>query len=131
MCEEKTFYTTDAIFPTVLRRSEVVDVQVVSISPLDNALVNVENKTRDLAALYVKYSALSKTTQVISTNTLSMALNSAVDTPHGGVPSYRQMFLSSEYIDRNPDRAAQIDKLGKAIDEHVSCLLLIHPTNVY
>lgn len=118
--EEKTFFTTEAMFPTVLRRSEVVHVEVHLISPIDSALAEVEKKTQDLAGLYVKFSALSKTGQPVSTNALSMALNEAVDTPGQGVPAFRQMFLMPDYADRNPDLVPKIEKLNKAIEEHVS-----------
>ena len=43
---EKTYLTTEEYFPTVLRRSEVVAVQVVPISPVETALLEVEQRTR-------------------------------------------------------------------------------------
>ncbi|KAI0717219.1 cytoplasmic protein [Cerioporus squamosus] len=118
---EKTYLTTEEYFPTVLRRSEVVSLQVVSISPVETALLEVEQRTRELAGLNQKYSSLSKTAQHISTNALAMSLNAAVDAPlNSGVGAFRQVFLSEDYVARYPERAEQIDKLRNAIDEQLS-----------
>lgn len=123
---EKTYFTTEEAFPTVLRRSEVVGLEVVEISPLENALNEVEQKTKELAALNMKYQALAKTSQLVSTNALAMSLNSAVDAPlNTGIASYRQMFFGPDYVARNPERAEHVDKLRAAIDEQV-CHTLFH-----
>ncbi|KAF8070275.1 C2 domain in Dock180 and Zizimin proteins-domain-containing protein [Lyophyllum atratum] len=126
---EKTYFTTEEAFPTVLRRSEVVALEVAEISPLENALSEVELKTKELAALNMKYQALAKTSQLVSTNALAMSLNSAVDAPmNTGIASYRQLFFSPDYVARNPERAELVDKLRAAIDDQVrvidSCLKL-------
>jgi dedicator of cytokinesis protein 3 len=121
---EKMYFTTEEIFPTVLRRSEVVQVQVAEISPLENALNEVELKTKELSSLYQKYQALAKTAQHVSTNALAMSLNSAVDAPlNTGIASYRQTFFSPDYLARNPERAEMVEKLKVAIDEQVSAKL--------
>ena len=121
---EKTFLTTEEYFPTVLRRSEVVDTQVANISPVETALLEVELRTRELAGLNQKYSSLAKTAQHISTNALAMSLNAAVDAPmNSGVGTFRQVFLSEEYVSKHPERAEQVDKLRSAIDEQVCALL--------
>lgn len=121
---EKTYLTTEETFPTVLRRSEVVDVTVVEISPIESALQVVEERTRDLQGLNQKYATLAQTAGTIPTTPLSMALNSAVDAPHNdGVAHFRQMFLSGDYLARYPDRTEQAEKLRAAIDEQVCALL--------
>jgi dedicator of cytokinesis protein 3 len=121
---EKTYYTTEEVFPTVLRRSEVINVEVVEISPLQNALQEVEEKTKELSALHLKYQALAKTTQDVSTNALAMSLNGAVDAPQNtGIASYRQVFFSPDYVARNPERAELVERLRVAIDEQVNGLL--------
>jgi dedicator of cytokinesis protein 3 len=80
-------------FPTVLRRSEVVEIRVAEISPIENALNDVETKTRELEELEKRYLVLANTERAtINSNPLSMALNVAVDAPkkEGGVPLYRR-----------------------------------------
>ena len=117
---EKTYFTTEEAFPTVLRRSEVVAMEVLEISPIENALTEVESKTKELASLNMRYASLAKTAQAVSTNALSMSLNSAVDAPvEGGISSYRQLFFASDYVARYPERAELVEKLRKAIDEQV------------
>ena len=124
---EKTFYTTEEAFPTVLRRSEVVTLEVAEISPLENALQEVEEKTAELAGLHQKYQALAKTAQDVSTNALAMSLNSAVDAPlNTGIASYRQIFFSPDYIARNPERAEMVEKLRSAIDDQVRLLFFFY-----
>lgn len=121
---EKTYFTTEEAFPTVLRRSEVVGLEVVEVSPLENALIEVETKTKELAALDTRFRSLAKTSQVVPTNALAMCLNSAVDTPaNAGIASYRQSFFSPDYVTRNPERAGLVEKLRSAIDEQVGPLL--------
>ncbi|THH15128.1 hypothetical protein EW146_g5303 [Bondarzewia mesenterica] len=126
---EKTYFTTEESFPTVLRRSEVVAREVLEISPIETALHEIEQKTRELDQLNMRYSALSKTSQVVSTNPLSMTLNNVVDAPlNGGIARYRQTFLTSDYISRYPERAEVVERLKNSIDEQVriidSCLRL-------
>ncbi|KAH8119460.1 cytoplasmic protein [Phellopilus nigrolimitatus] len=116
----KGYFTTEETFPTVLRRSEVVDIHTVEISPMESALNDIEQKNKELNTLKVKYSTLAKTGQPVSTNALSMTLNNAVDAPvSGGIFLYREAFLSPEYLVQNPDRADMVQKLRDAIDEQV------------
>lgn len=112
-------YTTEQAFPTVLRRSDITDTEVVLISPVENALQEVEQKTRELASFHLRYAALAKTTQSFSTNSLSMSLNGAVDPSQTTIPSYREIFFDASYIDRHPDRSEQVDRLRTAMDDQV------------
>jgi len=117
---EKTYFTTEETFPTVLRRSEVIAMEVLEISPVENALNAVEQKTKELAQLNIKYSALAKTSQDVSTNALAMSLNTIVDAPtNTGIASYRNTFFTADYLNKHPERAEVIEKLKTAIDEHV------------
>ncbi len=125
---EKTYLTTEEAFPTVLRRSEVVDVAIVEISPVETALHEVQVRTRELDGLCQRYSALAKTAQVVPTTPLSMTLNAAVDAPlDTGIALFRQSFLTGEYVSRYPDRAEQVDKLQTAIDDQVRLCIYIYP----
>ncbi|TRM69677.1 hypothetical protein BD626DRAFT_590586 [Schizophyllum amplum] len=126
---EKAYFTTEETFPTVLRRSEIIAVEVAELSPIDAALTEVEDKTKELAALHTKYAALAKTHQEASTNALSMALNGVVDAPAGtGIQAFKDMFLNADYRHRNPDRAESLAKLELAVDEQLriidACLKL-------
>lgn len=110
----------------MLRRSEVVALEVIEISPLENALTDVETKTKELSALNIKYQSLAQTSQPVSTNALAMSLNSAVDTPvNTGIASYQQSFFTPEYVARNPDRGDLVEQLREAIDKQVRCFVLL------
>jgi dedicator of cytokinesis protein 3 len=71
-CLEKTFFTTEDTFPTVLKRSEIVAFEVNEITPVEIALTEVVQKNKELAAVNMKYSALAKAAQDVSTNPLTM-----------------------------------------------------------
>jgi dedicator of cytokinesis protein 3 len=117
---EKTYLTTEEAFPTVLRRSEVVEVVAMEISPIETALQEVQQRTRELEGLNLRYAALAKTGQAVPTTRLAMTLNAAVDAPiTGGIAYFRQSFLAEDYLVRYPDRAEKIEQLRLAIDDQV------------
>ena len=119
----KTYITTMDSFPTCLRRSEVSETRVYEVSPSENALLDVEQKTKDLSVVMLRYTTMVKTGQPITTNSLSSALNAAVDgTVTDGILLYRQNFFSPDYINGHPDQVEAIQKLRDAIDEYVSLL---------
>lgn len=64
---------------------------MLELSPIENAVLTVDEKTRELETLMRRYIVLSKDrTAKLNTNPLSMALNGAVDAPvNGGIPIYR------------------------------------------
>jgi dedicator of cytokinesis protein 3 len=125
---EKVYFTTEETFPTVLRRSQVVALEVVGISPVEHALSEVEKKTKDLASMNLRFQSLAKTGHQVSTNQLSMALNSAVDAPlDTGIASYREIFFNPDYVARHPDRADLVERLKVAVDEQVRPHLNSYP----
>ena len=106
--------------PTVLWWSEVVNLEVVEISSLENALQEVEEKSKELAGLHLRYQALAKTTQDVSSNALAMCLNSTVDAPlNMNITSYWQIFFTLDYIACHPKRTEMVEKPCSAIDEQV------------
>ncbi len=116
----KTFFTTEETFPTVLRRSEVIEVHLEEISPIENAINDVEQKTKELNALNVRYTTLAKSAQQINTNALVMALNGVIDTPSSsGVSAYRQTFLTSDFVLQNPHQVELVQRLRDAVHDQV------------
>ncbi len=115
--EEKTYFRTEEQFPTVLRRSEVIDVHIVEISAIENAIAEIEQKSKDLASLELRYSSLAKTGQSVSTNALTSALNSAVDNLTAF--HYRDTFLNPEYLSRYPERLQFVQRLNQVLVEQV------------
>ena len=72
---EKTIYTTAASFPTIMRRSEVIAVDVVRLSPLQTAVERTARKTTELSTLAKRITDGDESTL---TN-LTDAINSSVD----------------------------------------------------
>ena len=48
---EKTIFTTREAFPTILRRSEIISIDAVQLTPLQTAVERTTRKTAELAAL--------------------------------------------------------------------------------
>lgn len=101
-------------------------MQVADISPLENALAEVQSKTLELETLEKRYRQLvsSGTTGrnglQADTSALSMALNSAVDTGlAGGIPLYRRAFFDSAFVTANADKTDTLNELRIAIDDQV------------
>lgn len=73
---EKTVFTTAETFPTILRRSEVVAVGTIALSPLQNAIERTSRKTIELLAIEKRITDGDDTTF----NMLTQELMYAVDT---------------------------------------------------
>ncbi|WAR56682.1 hypothetical protein PtB15_7B532 [Puccinia triticina] len=124
MWVEKTFLVCEDVFPTVLKRSEILEIRVLEISPIENAIMITEQKTRDLESLHRRYLALTKTSEAkLNTNPLSMALNSIVDTPaKTGIPAFRNVFLSPSYLEEHPNQYHPVQMLRQAIDHQTTVI---------
>jgi hypothetical protein len=72
---EKTLYTTAESFPTILRRSEIVAVGTVTLTPLQMAIERTSRKTGELLAIEKRITDGDDTTF----NTLTQELMYAVD----------------------------------------------------
>ncbi|CAG8443325.1 12058_t:CDS:2 [Acaulospora colombiana] len=119
---EKTIMISEDYFPTVLRRSEIIQTTVIEVSPIENAVSAMKTKNRELLTLETKYSAYltSKGGDKVNTNPLSMSLNGAVDAPvNGGVLMYKKAFFSKDFLESNPDKEAFVEQLKEAIEEQV------------
>ncbi|SCZ89055.1 BZ3500_MvSof-1268-A1-R1_Chr1-1g00923 [Microbotryum saponariae] len=125
---EKTVLICEDSFPTVLRRSEVVEIRIIEISPIEMAIADVESQRQGLNELQQQYTTLglqdasyeSVSLERINTQALSLALNAAVDPPpQQGVPMYRRAFFGVEYAVMNPGKTSLIQKLQEEIDQLV------------
>ncbi|KAI9228415.1 MAG: dedicator of cytokinesis-domain-containing protein, partial [Piptocephalis tieghemiana] len=109
---ERTTLHTEDTFPSVLRRAEVVRVEVRELSPLENAVEAVQERNRELRSMERKYGAhlvlgpdateddLGRVQGAVNCQPLTMTLNAAVNpAPHaGGAMMYREAFLSRRYV---------------------------------
>ncbi|BGP02104.1 Deoxycytidine kinase 1 [Rhodotorula toruloides] len=121
---EKTVLITEDEFPTVLPRSEVVEIRLIEISPIENALADIATKRDELETLERRYKDVMQRAEEgtkVNINPLSMALNGVIDAPvNQGVPMYRRAFLAPEMIANSPPaQVALVRQLETAIDELV------------
>ncbi|KPV73694.1 uncharacterized protein RHOBADRAFT_54888 [Rhodotorula graminis WP1] len=124
---EKTVLIVEDSFPTVLRRSEVIEIRLIEISPVENAVRAVYAQQKELATLERRYRALAQSENEggFDSTQLSRALNSACDTPvDKGVSMYRRVFLEPGYVAHlPPSQVAIVRQLETAIDELVVTLV--------
>lgn len=87
---------------------------------------DVKAKTAELTSLQRRYQHIelkdgkAENADLIDTDPLSMALNSAVDTGlAGGIPLYRRAFFDPDFIARNTDKIDLVEGLRVAIDQQV------------
>ncbi|CAO3596942.1 unnamed protein product [Absidia cylindrospora] len=118
---EKTIFTSEDTFPAITLRSKIVSIEVKEISPIENAVEAMNNKTHELISLEKNYSAYLTNSHIpCNLNPFSMALNGAVDAPvNGGVTLYKKTFLSPYFLKKNPDMLKWVDQLKSAIDDQV------------
>lgn len=101
---EKTVYTTAESFPTILRRSEVVDEITVPLSPLQTAIERTLRKTSELAALQQR---MTNGEESAFTN-LTEAITHSVDPSSvSSVAQYRQLLPSQELADADDNESAE------------------------
>ncbi|RKP10227.1 dedicator of cytokinesis-domain-containing protein, partial [Thamnocephalis sphaerospora] len=120
---EKTVLVTEHPFPSMLRRAEIVRTVVTELSPIENAIIAMRAKNRELLALEKKYLVCVGSGRV-SCNPFTMSLNGAVNAPvNGGVKLYKQAFLQNEqYLRGNPDKARFIHELDDAVLEQAEVI---------
>lgn len=86
MWTEKTIYETYQPFPTIVNRSEVKSIQVVKLSPAENALQTLNTKINELQAIESSFRVGGRG----DTNLLPLVLEGAIDSGvGGGIHQYR------------------------------------------
>ena len=131
---EKTIYTTAEIFPTILRRSEIVGEEVVSLSPLETAVERTVRKTSELVILEkrVRSGDTSSIYSMLEAIKTSIDLHSTTS-----VAQYRDILprFSSEQAPDGEEAPPQLQPLELALQASLldftsglrQCLNLIAP----
>ncbi|KAI9359989.1 hypothetical protein DFJ73DRAFT_639746 [Zopfochytrium polystomum] len=140
---EKTLLITADSFPCLSKRSEVARAFIQELSPIENAVIAIRTKNRQLREFERKYEPLASGVAPTSSsssysgqstkrgsgaigrnvNLFTMALNGAVDAPvNGGIPMYRRAFLSETYRRAHPKDGVLVDSLEKAINEQAEII---------
>ncbi len=121
---EKTIYTTNDKFPTILRRSEIIKAEVVRLSPLQTALERTNRKTAELATHERRVINGDET----GFSNLTEAIISSIDPNSAAtVSQYRQLLpRRPEDSDSDASEEEPLSPLHKALQiailDHVSSL---------
>lgn len=105
---EKTVYTTAESFPTILRRSEIVAVGTITLTPLQTAIERTTRKTVELASLEKKISGGEELLFTELTRELMFAVDTTQETSvaryHELIPEPRRasMDFDEEDMDMAP-----------------------------
>ncbi|KAK8107352.1 uncharacterized protein PG998_009365 [Apiospora kogelbergensis] len=109
---EKTVYTTAEPFPTILRRSEIVEVQEMRLSAKDTALERIVRKTQEMTAV-------EKRLATEDDNELARLLVDAIaistnPTSENSVVRYRELLPKPE-LDEDDEDETELDAQETAI----------------
>lgn len=97
---EKTVYTTAEAFPTILRRTEIIAVGTIALSPLQTAIERTSRKTVELLAIEKRINDGDDTTF----NTLTQELMYAVDTNSDNcVANYHDLLSDPQDPEAEPE----------------------------
>ena len=112
--------------PATLGRVVVKDCDRKEISPIENAIIAMSDKNRELMNLINE----KQENPHISVNPLSMVLSGVIDAAvMGGTDKYREAFFKPTYVEENPDNAHFVDSLRKLIGKTVTICeggLMVH-----
>lgn len=111
---EKSVYTTSEAFPTVLKKSEIVDVGTVSLTPLQQAIERTTRKTSELLTLERR---VREGEGENAHNSLVEAVAAAVDEEAGSVARYRSMLAPPPKDEDEEDKDSEKDREDSAADE--------------
>ena len=118
---------TEETFPSILSFSRVIERHEVELTPIENAIVNIERKNEELRDIYT---SLSDPTSSASINGLTMALNGVIDAEvNGGIKKYQEAFFSPEFLQENPNNENNIIRIKQALRESIEIVekaLILH-----
>lgn len=124
---EKTVYSTQDVFPTILRRSEVIAVDVVRLTPMETAVEKTTRKSSELASIEKRF--VNGDEPVLSSFLETIAFSVDSNSP-ASVAQYRELLRakSDSSGEEEDDEAAETiadpieNALRIAILDHVSLL---------
>jgi dedicator of cytokinesis protein 3 len=122
---ERRILYSEATFPNIARKANVVNYATIRSSPIDNAIQAIKNKNDELLELERKFEPLSydEDKEDVNVNSLSLALTSVIDSPlNGGVHKYKEAFLAETYVSKqegNKEEMEFIRRLKNVIEDQV------------
>lgn len=114
---EKTVYTTAEAFPTILRRSEIVAVGTVTLTPLQSAIERTSRKTVELMMLEKKIQDGDDSAITALSSDLMLAVDTNQDTCvanyHNLLPKSRDSTVSDEEEEQLPSEPNPLENALK------------------
>ncbi|KAM4621829.1 LOW QUALITY PROTEIN: dedicator of cytokinesis 2 [Polymixia lowei] len=109
---ERTTFTTVYKLPGILRWFEATDMKHTTLSPLENAIENMESTNEKILTMINQYQA----DWSLPINPLSMLLNGIVDPAvMGGFAKYEKAFFTDEYTLQHPEDRDKLLRLKDLI----------------
>ena len=121
---ERRILFSEATFPNIARKANVISYATVRSSPIENAIQLVKNKNDELLELEKRFEPLAfEEKDDVNVNSLSLALTSVIDPPlDSGTQKYKEAFLSDGYIAKRQEKKEEIElvqRLKSAIEDQV------------
>ncbi|KAG2419346.1 hypothetical protein HFD88_004141 [Aspergillus terreus] len=111
---EKVVYTTAEPFPNILRRSEVVAVEEIALTPLQTALERTWRKTQELSLLQRRAASGEDTSLSNLTEALDQLLDLNSSSP-SCVALYRRFLADVPSEEENEDTPTPVDPMKNAL----------------
>ncbi|KAI1799058.1 hypothetical protein F4811DRAFT_565895 [Daldinia bambusicola] len=114
---EKTVYTTAEPFPTILRRSEIVDIQTIRLSAKETALERIVRKTQEMTAVEKKLAEEDdEEVAQLMVDAISISVNPDSES---SVACYRQLLPAPQSEDEEePELDQQENAIKMALVDH-------------
>ncbi|CAF9926948.1 MAG: hypothetical protein HETSPECPRED_006464 [Heterodermia speciosa] len=124
---EKTIYTTVESFPTISKRSEIVAINVVRLSPLQTAVERTSRKTAEIASLEKR--VMDGDESVVLS--ISEAIKTSVDPASvASVAQYRQILPAPVDTDTNSEDEPQEEFPLTPLQNALRLALLDHASTI-
>jgi len=115
----KITYTTADSFPTIHRRTEILQVTQEELSPIENAVATINSKNSELNRLIEQYKLGSQPSLAPFTMVLTGVLDAVVA---GGVDKYKSAFFVPQYLAENPSHQSIVNDLKAALNSQLAIL---------
>lgn len=134
---ERRILFSEANFPNIARKANIVNYATVRSSPIENAIQAIKSKNDELLELERRFEPFSNEEKDdANVNSLSLALTSVIDSPlNGGIQKYKEVFFGEEYMKKhgNKDEKDLVQRLKSAIEDQVVIVrrcLEVHKTHI-
>ncbi|XP_041348666.1 dedicator of cytokinesis protein 3-like isoform X2 [Gigantopelta aegis] len=105
---ERTIMKTTYKLPGILRWYEVIDTQVVHLSPISTAIDNMRTVNAELQHVV----AHCTDNKVVFFKQLEMKLQGMISAAvNGGIPKYQEAFFCKEFKDKHPEESGKVMEL--------------------